>query len=128
MYEGWGKTKGQPAVKEVFVSVVGKPFAVFEASAGLIGDFDSTIARGVVVCYGSLTHYADLIQRYAEITTADGPDLLPLAKPDLQKAIRVSAEQAVQLAQVTCKNLSQIAGVEYSKLLVAGDKLASGNA
>jgi hypothetical protein len=128
-YKHWDDALEDPAAVELYMIAVGVPFAIYEGSAGSIGDLEGATARSVVVCYGALSSYLELSRNYEKVLQLHGAGdglLKGTALPKLRQALRTSAEQAVKLAQVTCKNLCLVARVEFSNLMIAREATQAG--
>ena len=133
LFESWEKIKADPNLSEVFRVVVGEPFAVYRGLADRLGDFGQGIAKGIIACYSALAAYTELqrwyeqaqTQRYERaMKTTEQREAAEREVSELQLQIKQTAEQAIQLALIICKCLTQLAGTEFSSLLVAKESCA----
>ena len=125
LFESSERTESGPEPTEVFYSLVGKPFVVYESLADKLGGFDSTIARGIVLTYGSMATFVELLKLY-ERDVSDTSSRAPLGqearktlREQMQKRVRQSAERAVQLAALICEKLCGLSGTDFSTLFIA---------
>jgi len=130
IFQSWEKMKSDLAAIEVFISVAGRPFTVYEASADRLGDFGQGIATGIIACYSALAAFDELQRRYERTRNQmQGGEsrIVEQVVSELQLQIKQSAEQAIHLALIICKCLTQLAGTEFSSLLVAKESCAHTN-
>jgi len=125
LYESWEGRGSDPKSFEVFYTVVGKSFVVYESLADKLGGFDSTITRSIVLTYGSMAAFVECL-KICEQGAGDtsirgpvGPEMLKALRMQTQEEVRKSAESAVQYAALTCWTLCGLSGTDFSKLFIA---------
>ena len=125
LFESSKRMESGPESTEVFYSLVGKPFVVYESLADKLGGFDSTITRSIVLTYGSMATFVEFLKLY-EREASDTSSPAPLGqekrktlREQMQKKVRQSAERAAQLAVWTCGELCGLSGTDFSKLFIA---------
>ncbi len=120
LYDRWEKAKVHPNAVERFAVLAGESFAVYTASAHMLGDLGGKTARAVVKCYAALSTHIDLLRKYEGMLTGP-PEEQNLMKGVFQNAVRKSGESAVILAIEACQQLSEAANESFSVLAIAQD-------
>jgi hypothetical protein len=125
LFESWERMGSDPKSLEVFYTVVGKSFVVYESLADKLGGFDSTITRSIVLTYRSMAAFVECLKIYeqeASDTSSPAPvgqEMRKTRRQQMQKEVRQSAEGAVQLAASTCRALCNLSETDFSKLFIA---------
>ena len=125
LFEFWERTDTDRQSIEVFQTLAGKPFAVYESLAGELGGLDAVVARGIVVTYGLMGAFLEMLKRYereSSGTSGRVPASLELRDQvlkEMRKPIRQLAEQAVQSVVMICRLLCFLIGTDFSTLFVA---------
>lgn len=128
LFESWKRIESDPKSVEVFRAVIGERFAVYNASAHILGRLDSTTARGVVVCYGALISQVELARCYERASDRNRLENTPDGDAEileLRRQLKVNADQAVKLACAVCRRLGQLSGTDFSALTIATEACAS---
>lgn len=122
-FNSWKKMNCDPLARGIFMVTVGMPYSVYEACAGQIGGFHATAARAVVTCWGALSEYLEMLQRYEHHLERNwsnaNNEVVRQMTLKLQEGIEKSAEYAVKIALPTCQYLAQVAGTDFQKLAIA---------
>lgn len=120
----WRQLETNPRAVEVFKLIVGKPAAIFEASADKLGELDEKTSRAIIASYGASAAYLELMKYYQDLS-AKGPmsGSLPERKA-LQVEITRAGDQATQFACWACQLLCELTGTSFSTLMIASESCA----
>jgi len=125
LFEFWKRKDTDPQSVEVFRALTGKPFAVYESLADELGGFDAAIARGIVMTYGLMANFIDLLERYERElgdTSSRGSAAQALrnqVREGMRNSIRKVGELAVQSVVMMCRALCVLSYTDFSTLFVA---------
>ena len=135
LFEHWKKMEDDPQLVEVFHSIAGKPFAVYESLADKLGGFEAATARGIVLAYGLMANLADLLRiyegktGYAPSGDAAGKEIQRQSRESMRNTIRRTTELVLKHLVLTCRVLCRLSGTDFSTLFIAKDpELTSGGA
>jgi hypothetical protein len=123
LFESWDRMKSDLKAVEVFKPVVGNPFVVYESSADKLGVFEARITMGVICSYSACSAFVEVMKLYERARDSNNR----LLAEKLQGAFRESAEQALQLAFITCKVLCSPAGIDFSSLSISKESESQRN-
>ena len=125
LFDSWKRTENDPQSREVFHSVAGNPFVVYESLADKLGDFDATVTRAIVLTYGAMSAFTETAKRYereASGTRSGDPaaqEIRRLTREYMRNKMRDTAEVAVQSVVIACRVLCGLSNTDYSALFVS---------